>query len=59
MDRRYLVVACGIVFGTLVGAALYLSQPASWQTMNAWGVMTFACLGASLGCLTADPQSRI
>jgi hypothetical protein len=41
MDRRYLVVACGM----------------TWQTMNAWGVMTFACLGASFGCLMAEPAT--
>lgn len=55
MDRRYVVVACGTILGVLLGAGLYLSQPASWQSMNAWGVMTFTCLGASLGCLMADP----
>ena len=57
MDRRHLNVACGMILGMLIGAGLYLSQPASWQSMNAWGVMTFTCLGASLGCLMAEPAA--
>ena len=57
MDRRHLNVACGMIFGLLIGAGLYLSQAASWQSMNVWGVMTFTCLGASLGCLMAEPAT--
>jgi hypothetical protein len=46
-----------MTLGMLIGAGLYLSQPTSWQSMNAWGVMTFTCLGASLGCLMSEPVS--
>jgi hypothetical protein len=55
MDQRYLLVACGTILGILIGTGLYLSQPAGWQSMNVLGVVTFASLGTSFGCLMAEP----
>lgn len=58
MQRRVLIVLCGAVVGTCLGLALYRLQPPSWTSMNLLGILAFASLGTSCGCLLADPTDR-
>ena len=53
-NRQTLVVVCCALAGAIVGMMLYRWQPSAWQGMNPLGVLAFASLGASGGCLWAD-----
>jgi hypothetical protein len=53
-SRQTAVVVCCALAGAVIGVALYRWQPAFWQGMNPLGILAFASLGASGGCLWAE-----
>jgi hypothetical protein len=53
-NRRNLIVVCCALAGAIVGTYLYRYQPGVWEGMNPLGVVAFACLAASGGCLWID-----
>gem|GEM_PF-5288859 len=57
MNRNQLLIALGAVVFAAMGVALYRWQgPAETPIMNLWGVVSFASLGACVGCLVVDPS---
>jgi hypothetical protein len=42
--------------GLALGVVFYRTQSPYMQMMNQWGVVAFASMGASLGCLICDPK---
>lgn len=53
-DRRKLVVVCCALAGAVVGTLLYRWQPLGMEGMNPLGIVAFASLAASGGCLWVD-----
>lgn len=57
IDARGLVILCSALAGAVLGVILFRWQPAGWISMNPLGVLAFASLGASGGCLWADAEN--
>lgn len=55
MLRSRWSIALGAIFGLTLGLAAYHLQSAHVAIMNPFGVVAFVSLGASLGCLLAEP----
>jgi hypothetical protein len=51
------LVLLGSVIFALVGVALYRLQGSGETLMNPLGVVSFASLGACLGCLAIEPRA--
>jgi hypothetical protein len=54
MRTWLLPILVGAVFGLLCGVAMYRMQAFGPRSMNELGVIAFASLGISLGCLMAE-----
>ena len=59
IDARTLVILCSALAGAVLGVLLFRWQPAGWVAMNPLGVLAFASLGASGGCLWAEGSSSM
>lgn len=57
MTRRF-SIALGTLLGLAVGLAAYHLQGTHPAMMNQFGVVAFASLGTSLGCLLAEPAQE-
>jgi len=56
MNKNLLLVGLGTLVFAFLGVALYVLQgPVENPTMNFWGVLSFAALGTSIGCLVVEP----
>ena len=44
--------------GLAIGVVAHQTQSSYLAMMNHWGVIAFASMGASLGCLLCDPKGR-
>lgn len=55
MIRRRFYVALGTLLGLAAGVAAYRLQGMHPAMMNQFGIVAFASLGTSLGCLLAEP----
>lgn len=55
MTRRRFYVALGTLLGLAVGLVAYRCQGTHPAMMNQFGIVAFASLGTSLGCLLAEP----
>ena len=57
--KKSLLVSLGSLVFALVGVALYRLQGSGESLMNPMGVVSFASLGACLGCLAIEPRERM
>ncbi|MGH7194633.1 MAG: hypothetical protein ACREJM_14035 [Candidatus Saccharimonadales bacterium] len=55
MLRSRWSITVGAMSGLVMGLAAYHLQNGHVATMNLFGVVAFVSLGASLGCLLAEP----
>ncbi|HEX7449779.1 MAG TPA: hypothetical protein VF306_19625 [Pirellulales bacterium] len=55
MFRSRWSIAFGAIFGLIMGLAAYHLQNGHVAMMNQVGVVAFVSLGASVGCLLAEP----
>lgn len=55
MTQRRFFVALGTLLGLAVGIVTYRLQGTHPAIMNQFGIVAFASLGTSLGCLLAEP----
>lgn len=55
MLRSRWSIALGAILGLTLGLAAYHLQSGHVAIMNPFGVVAFVSLGASLGCLLAEP----
>ena len=56
--KKSMLISLGAVVFALVGVALYRLQGSGESLMNPLGVVSFASLGACLGCLAIEPGQR-
>jgi hypothetical protein len=54
--KKSTLVTLGSLVFALVGIALYRLQGSGESLMNPMGVVSFASLGACLGCLAVEPK---
>jgi uncharacterized membrane protein YccC len=58
MTRNRFYVFLGTLAGLAFGLAAYRLQGTHPAMMNQFGIVAFASLGTSLGCLLAEPAER-